>query len=91
MPGSILRELREEIPVEPKDSTQENTGHLKMLHEFWNKWRNIEGKAGWGGKKQAAIFFKESVLQRLVERKEGRTRTKNKTIGLQCFLEESEP
>ena len=46
MLGSILRELREEIPIEPKDSTQENTGHLKMLHEFWNKWKNIEGKAG---------------------------------------------
>lgn len=89
MPGSILRELREEIPMEPKDSTQENTGHLKMLHEFWNKWRNIKARAGWGGKKQAIFFFfKESVLQRLVERKEGKTRTKNKTIGLKCFLKE---
>ena len=38
--------------------------------------------------RQAAIFFKESVLQRLVERKKGKTRTKNKTIGLKWFLKE---
>ena len=40
----------------PKESTQENTGHLKMLHEFWNKLRDTGGRAGWGEKKQAAIF-----------------------------------
>lgn len=62
MPGSILRELREDIPMEPKDSTQENTGHLKMLHELWNKWRNIKARAGWGGKTQAAIFFLKKVF-----------------------------
>lgn len=87
MPGSILRELREEIPMEPKDSTQENTGHLKMLHEFWNKWRNIKARAGWGGKKQAIFFFLKKVFYSALL-KEGKTRTKNKTIGLKCFLKE---
>lgn len=43
-----------------KKHTQENSGRLRVLREFWNKLRNIRGRKTGDGGKQAAIKKKKT-------------------------------